>query len=176
MRRHTVEVRSAHVSHVPAIAELMNRFSGKGDVLPRSMENIYQSVREWVVALDGETIVGCGSLVVLWADLAEIRSLIVAPEYQGEGIGRKMVDMLIDQAVSLDIPKVFALTRKHEFFVSTGFHQVPRASLPRKIWKDCIHCTHFVGCDEVAMLQEVQLQSHPSQQDTMPILVDLAVA
>ena len=176
MSRHIIKVTPAHISHVPAIAELIGRFSGRGEVLPRPVEDIYQSVREWVIARDGETIVGCGSLVVLWSDLAEIRSLIVAPEYQGQGIGRRMVEMLLTQAGELDIPKVFALTRKPVFFTSTGFHQVPRASLPRKIWKDCIHCTSFVGCDEVAMLLDLQLASDLTQWDAIPLLADLAVA
>jgi len=176
MQRHTVEVAPAHISQVPTIAELINRFAGRGEILPRSVEDIYQSMRDWVVARDGETVVGCGSLVILWADLAEVRSLIVAPEYQGRGIGQQMVEMLIAQAASLDIPKVFALTRKPGFFTRAGFHQVPRSSLPRKIWKDCIHCTNFVRCDEVAMLQEIQLQTSLGQHNAIPILSDLAVA
>ena len=170
MTRHSIEVRQAHISQVPAIAELIGGFAGRGEVLPRPVEDIYQSVREWVVACDGDRIVGCGSLVILWSDLAEIRSLIVSPEYQGMGIGRRMVTKLVEQAMSLGIPNVFALTRKPGFFSNVGFSQVPRASLPRKIWKDCVHCTNFVGCDEVAMLQELTVQTEIGRENSVSIL------
>jgi amino-acid N-acetyltransferase len=119
-------------------------------VLPRRIEEVYQTLREWVVAEEAGQVVGCGALVILWADLAEIRSLVVAPEAQGAGLGRGLVSALMVQAVELELPQVFALTRKTGFFLKLGFQVVPRDSLPRKIWKDCITCTKFVGCDEVA--------------------------
>ena len=152
-----MEVRQARVADVPGMAALVARFAGRGEILPRNTEDIYTTLREWVVATD-ETgqIVGCGSLVILWADLAEIRSLVVAPEMQGLGIGRNMVHVLTAQAAELEIPQVFALTRKTGFFLKLGFRVVPRESLPRKIWKDCITCTKFVGCDEVAVVREAE--------------------
>lgn len=150
-----MQVRSARVSDVPGIAALVDRLAGRGEILPRPIEDIYQSLREWVVAEQAGHIVGCGALVILWADLAEIRSLVVAPESQGVGIGRELVAALVDQAAGLEIPCVFALTRKSEFFLKLGFRVAPRESLPRKIWKDCITCTKFVGCDEVAVVRPV---------------------
>lgn len=157
-----MEVRQAGVTDVPGIAALVARFAGRGEILPRTTEDIYTTLREWVVAAD-ETgqIVGCGSLVILWADLAEIRSLVVAPERQGLGVGRDMVHALTAQAAELEIPQVFALTRKSGFFLKLGFRVVSRESLPRKIWKDCITCTKFVGCDEVAVVREVERVGSP---------------
>jgi amino-acid N-acetyltransferase len=150
-----MQVRSARITDVPSIAALVDRFAGRGEILPRPIEDIYQSLREWVVAEQAGHIVGCGALVILWADLAEIRSLVVAPETQGVGVGRELVAALTDQAAALDIPHVFALTRKPGFFLRLGFRVAPRESLPRKIWKDCITCTKFVGCDEVAVVRPV---------------------
>ena len=89
-----MQVRSARVSDVPGIAALVDRLAGRGEILPRPIEDIYQSLREWVVAEQAGHIVGCGALVILWADLAEIRSLVVAPESQGVGIGRELVTRL----------------------------------------------------------------------------------
>jgi hypothetical protein len=80
---------------------------------------------------------------------------VVEPAYQGQGIGRQLVHLLLLQAVELEIPQVIALTRKPGFFRTLGFHIVPRESLPRKIWKDCVTCTKFVGCDEVAVVREM---------------------
>lgn len=153
----TIVVTRARIADVPAIVALVERFAKRGEILPRTPEEVYQSVREWVVAKRGDEVVGCGSLVVLWADLAEIRSLIVNPELQGMGVGRRIVSMLLEQALELEIPRVFALTRKPGFFAKMGFQQVPRETLPRKIWKDCIHCLKFVGCDEVALVLDVNL-------------------
>jgi len=144
------------MADVPGIAALVERFSGRGEVLPRRIEEVYQTLREWVVAEERGQVVGCGSLVILWADLAEIRSLVVAPEAQGTGLGRGLVGGLMVQAAELELPQVFALTRKTGFFLRLGFQVVPRDSLPRKIWKDCITCTKFVGCDEVAVVREVE--------------------
>lgn len=151
-----MEIRRARLADVPGIAALVERFAGRGEILPRRVEEIYQTLREWVVAEQGGQVVGCGALVILWADLAEIRSLVVAPEAQGGGVGRALVDALIAQATELGIPQVFALTRKTGFFLKLGFGVVPRESLPRKIWKDCITCTKFVGCDEVAVARRVE--------------------
>lgn len=152
----TMNVRNARLTDVPGIAALVDRFAGRGEILPRSTEDIYQSLREWVVAEHTGGIVGCGALVILWADLAEIRSLVVSPESQGIGVGRELVAALMAQAAELDIPQVFALTRQTGFFLKSGFQVVPRESLPRKIWKDCVTCTKFVGCDEVAVVRLVE--------------------
>lgn len=150
-----MEVTRARVVDVPGIAKLVSRFAGRGEVLPRPPADIYQTVREWVVARQADQIVGCGALVVLWADLAEIRSLVVAPEFQGMGLGRQLVSHLMADAAQLEIPQVFTLTRQTGFFQKLDFEVVPRDSLPRKIWKDCVSCTKFVGCDEVAMVRPV---------------------
>ncbi|MGC8877646.1 MAG: N-acetyltransferase [Anaerolineae bacterium] len=166
MNENAVEIVRASVQDVPAIAALVERYVRRGEVLPRSPAEIYQSLREWVVAKCYSEVVGCGSLVILWADMAEIRSLIVLPELQGVGIGRQLVCALLAEAAALGIPRVIALTRKPAFFAKLGFVEVPRASLPRKIWKDCIHCTKFAGCDEVAMVYELSLKVDKGQEVT----------
>jgi amino-acid N-acetyltransferase len=149
----SMEIRQAHITDVPDIAALVDRFAGRGEILPRPAEDIYQSLREWVVAEHAGQIIGCGALVIIWADLAEIRSLVVVPESQGVGAGRGLVAALMAQAAELGVPQVLALTRQTGFFLKLGFRVVPRESLPRKIWKDCVTCTKFVGCDEVAVVR-----------------------
>jgi amino-acid N-acetyltransferase len=152
-----MEIRQARIADVPAMAGLVDRFAQRGEILPRKIEDIYQTVREWVVAEREGQLLGCGSLVILWADMAEIRSLVVVPEAQGMGIGRGLVAALMAHAAELDLPQVIALTRKPEFFLGQGFHIVPRESLPRKMWKDCVHCLKFASCDEVAMVRPVSV-------------------
>lgn len=166
MNENVIEIVRASVRDVPAIAGLVERYVRRGEILPRPPEEIYQSLREWVVAKHHDEVVGCASLVILWADMAEIRSLVVSPELQGMGIGRQLACALLAEAAALEIPRVIALTRKPAFFAKLGFVEVPRASLPRKIWKDCIHCTKFAGCDEVAMVYELPLETYEGQDTT----------
>jgi amino-acid N-acetyltransferase len=148
----SVEIARARIGDVPAVAALVERYARRGEVLPRLPQDVYETVREWVVAKQEDGLVGCGSLVVLWADMAEIRSLVVTPELHGRGIGGQIVRRLLADAAALEIPQVIALTRRPDFFARLGFNKVARESLPRKIWKDCMHCTKFTGCDEVAMV------------------------
>jgi amino-acid N-acetyltransferase len=178
-----VEIRRAHIADVPGTLALVERFAGRGEILPRSIADMYQTLREWVVAEQAGEIVGCGSLVILWADLAEIRSLVVAPEVQGMGIGRQLVAALLAQAAELEIPQVFALTRKTGFFHKLGFEVAAREGLPRKIWKDCRHCIKFVGCDEVAVARRVncsnaRFQDRPlhTQKRTVDVFTHTAQA
>jgi amino-acid N-acetyltransferase len=168
-----MEIKQASLEDVPGIAELVDRFARNGEILPRRIEDIYQTVREWVVAKEDGQIVGCGSLVVLWADMAEIRSMVVVPEVQGKGVGRRMMAVLLVQAAQMELPQVIALTRKPGFFVKLGFHTVARESLPRKMWKDCVYCTKFVGCDEVAMVRPVYIPAE-EQERPVPALIGAA--
>jgi amino-acid N-acetyltransferase len=168
-----MEIRQASLDDVPGIAALVDRFARGGEILPRRIEDIYQTVREWVVAKEDGQIIGCASLVVLWADMAEIRSLVVVPEAQGKGVGRRLMAALLVQAAHMELPQVIALTRKPGFFVKLGFRTVSRESLPRKMWKDCVHCTKFVGCDEVAMVRPVFAQAE-DQEHYVPALIGAA--
>ena len=168
-----MEIRQASLDDVPTIAALVDRFARSGEILPRRIEDIYQTVREWMVAKEDGQIIGCASLVVLWADMAEIRSLVVVPEAQGMGVGRRLMAALLAQAAQMELPQVIALTRKPGFFVKLGFRTVSRESLPRKMWKDCVHCTKFVGCDEVAMVHPVFAQAE-DQDHYAPALMAAA--
>jgi amino-acid N-acetyltransferase len=113
---------------------------------------VYQSIRDWVVAEADGKIVGMGSLLIMWGDLAEIRSLVIDPAYQGYGIGRAIVVQLLEEARALGLPRVFALTRKPGFFLKTGFQLTRIEHLPRKVQKDCVFCPKFHSCDEVAVI------------------------
>jgi amino-acid N-acetyltransferase len=146
-------IRKARLSDVPQIVALVEVYARRGEVLPRSLEEAYQSLREWVVAEENGRIVGCGSLLIMWADLAEIRSLVVAPEFQGRGLGRQLLERLLVEAEALGLPQVFALTRQVDFFANLGFSETARESLPRKIWKDCWNCVRLHDCDEVAVIK-----------------------
>jgi amino-acid N-acetyltransferase len=145
-------LRKATVADVPQILALVNGHAQRGEVLPRKAEEVYQGIREWVVAEEDGEIVGCGALAVMWADLAEVRSLVVKPEQRGNGLGARMVAWLVAEARTLGITQVFTLTRSVRFFEKQGFVISPKENFPRKIWKDCRRCSQLQHCDEVAMV------------------------
>jgi amino-acid N-acetyltransferase len=131
---------------------LLDQYARQAEILARTEEDVYRSIREWVVAeLEGE-LVGMGSLLIMWRDLAEIRSLVVHPAYQGHGVGRKIVALLLDEAKDLELERVFALTRKPGFFLKLGFQLTRIEHLPRKVQRDCVFCPKFQACDEVAVI------------------------
>jgi amino-acid N-acetyltransferase len=152
-----VVIRKATVRDVPTMARIINGYASQGQMLPKSHHQLYQDIRDFVVATSGEEIVGCGALHVVWEDLAEIRSLAVVEPWQGKDVGRLMVQRLLDEARSLGLPQVFALTYHQGFFERLGFGVVPRESLPHKIWGDCLNCVKFPNCDEIALVLNLAL-------------------
>ncbi|RME72073.1 MAG: N-acetyltransferase [Chloroflexi bacterium] len=148
----TAVVRKARLSDVPDMLPILDEYARQAEILPRTAADVYQTIREWVVAEADGRIVAMGSLLVLWEDLAEIRSLVIAPEFQGRGIGRQIVEQLVAEARQLGLPRVFALTRKPGFFLKLGFHLTRIEDLPRKVQKDCVFCPKFHACDEVAVV------------------------
>lgn len=150
-------IRKVWISDVKEIYKLLSIFSDRGEILPRSLSEIYDNVRDYCVCCHGEqeTIVGTCAVHVSWEDLAEIRSLAVEDRFAKRGIGRKLVESCIAEARELGIHRVFVLTYKKEFFEKLGFHLVDKASLPHKIWADCLKCVKFPDCDETAMTREI---------------------
>jgi amino-acid N-acetyltransferase len=146
-------IRKAQLTDVPRMMPLLDKYIQEAEILPRTEEDVYRSIREWGVAETVETkIVGLGSLVVMSQDLAEIRSLVVHPNYHGRGIGRQIVELLLAEAGMLEISRVFALTRKPDFFLKLDFRLTRIEKLPRKVRRDCVFCPKFHACDEVAVV------------------------
>jgi amino-acid N-acetyltransferase len=150
-----LKIRKAHISDIKEIQKLVNEFARKEQMIPRSMNELYENVRDFVVADEKDGIVGACALHVLWDDLAEVRSLAVKKEFQKKGIGRKMVRSCIKEAKDLGIKRVFVLTYQPEFFKQLNFKDTDKASLPQKIWGDCIRCPKFPECDEHALIRNV---------------------
>ncbi len=148
-----VVIRPARVTDARAIKRLMKPFVEKGDLLPRSLAELYARVREFLVADDGAgDVVGCVALSIVWEDLAEVRSLAVNPDRQSGGVGRRLVAAALEEARRLELPKVFALTSIPDFFKKLGFVEVSMDSLPQKVFFDCVQCPKVEHCDEVALM------------------------
>ena len=150
-------VRKAHMQDVKAIHALMLENEPEGTLLPRTLTQLYGRVRDFFVLHDAQgRLIGCSALSIMWENLAEVRSLLIAPELRGAGGGHLLVKACLDEARTLGLTKVFALTYQVAFFERQGFHVVSKDSLPQKVWVDCIHCPKFPDCDEIAVLVELQ--------------------
>jgi amino-acid N-acetyltransferase len=124
-------------------------------MLPRPISRIYDNIRDYLVFEYNGEVVGCGSLHIIWSDLAEIRSLALKEELAGKGFGRLIVEKLIEEARILEIEKIFVLTYQEEFFKKMGFTVIDKSELPHKIWADCLNCVHFPNCNEIAMMMKL---------------------
>ena len=149
-------IRKARMGDVKAIQKLIAEYARKGDMLPRSLSEIYENLRDYFVYLqNGEEIIGSAAIHIMWEDLAEVRSLAVRDGHKSKGVGTKLVEACISEAIVLGITRVFALTYKPEFFEKLGFFPVEKSDLPQKIWTDCLKCSKFPDCDEVALVSDL---------------------
>lgn len=147
-----VTVRLATAEDVPGIVRLVNEHARRGNLLPRSVETITAGLANWLVAESDGQVWGCVSLLRYTSGLVEVRSLAVDDAAQGQGIGRKLIDALIEEARERQIPTLFALTRAVGFFERAGFTVVGKELFPEKVWTDCQHCPIQHHCDETAVV------------------------
>jgi len=150
-------IAKARIAHVPVIQKILADFAAQGKLLARPLSELYTNVRDLVVAMDETTgeVIGCCGLHIVWEDLAEIRSLAVLPPYQGQGLGRRLVDLCIVEARALVIGRLFPLTFESAVFAHLGFRVVDKNVFPQKIWVDCLQCPKFPNCDEVALVMDL---------------------
>jgi amino-acid N-acetyltransferase len=152
-----MQVRNATVKDVPVINALVADFAGQDRMLFRPPAEIYENLQTFFVAMDGQRLMGCCSLEVIWSDLAEIKSLAVANAAQGRGVGRALVEAAVQAARKLQVPKVFALTLEPLFFERCGFHVVEKEVFPMKVWSDCARCPKQDHCDEIAVIRMLDI-------------------
>ena len=150
-----INVRPARLADVRRMMPLLNEYAGRAEILSRTEDEVYRSVREWSVAETETKLVGMGSLLIMGHDLAEIRSLVVDPAFQGQGLGRQLVELLLQDAAELQVRRVLALTRRPGFFLKLGFQLTEIGKLPRKVLRDCVFCPKFHVCDEVALVMHL---------------------
>lgn len=148
-------IRRANVTDVKSMQKLINFYADRKKMLPRSMNELYENIRDFYVYSEGKTVYGCCALHVDWEDLAEIKSLAVAKNKCNKGLGAKLLSYCLKEARALKVKKVFALTYVPDFFLRFGFKRIPKKDLPHKIWSECIKCIYYSNCKEVAMLRKI---------------------
>jgi amino-acid N-acetyltransferase len=149
-------LRKAQIKDVKEIQKLLTVYASKGDMLSRSLSELYEALRDFYVEVgDDGRLLGTAALHIVWEDLAEVRSVAVAEDAGRKGIGSTLVTACIDEARQLGLKRIFCLTYKPEFFGKLGFVLVDKSTLPHKVWGDCIKCPKFPDCDENAMILDL---------------------
>jgi len=164
-----IVIQKAQVRDVEEILELVNAFAAMNLMLPRGPQYMYENIRDFVIACDSNVpvysiketrevlnlIVACGSLHVLWEDIAEIRALAIHPDYQHLGLGSRLMEYMKEEAKQLGIHRLYTFTLTENFFKTLGFRRQDRSELPPKVWGECSRCPKYFHCDEVGMVLDL---------------------
>ncbi|MBI5148109.1 N-acetyltransferase [Candidatus Pacearchaeota archaeon] len=148
-------IRKANLKDVRKIHKIVNYFAERGDMLPRSLNSVYENIRDFFIFEQDGRIIGCVALKPSWQDLAEIRSLAVLKRFQKKGIGKELVQACIDDAKLFGFKKVFALTYVPKYFQKFGFRVVDKKKFPHRIWTECINCPKFPKCNEILLVKNL---------------------
>ncbi len=148
-------IRKASANDVALIQEIIKPYADRGEMLPRSLNDLYENMRDFSVYEKDNKVLGVVALHVSWKDIAEIRSLAIREESLFSGVGSALVKYCLEEARSLQLKKTFVLTYSSEFFEKLGFSPVEKEKLPHKIWKNCVSCSKFPACDEQALIMEL---------------------
>jgi amino-acid N-acetyltransferase len=148
-------IRKATVRDAKEIHTLINQYAKKDDMLPRSLNEIYDNLRDYLLSEEDGSIIAVCAMHIVWDDLAEIRSVAVSKKYRGKDIGLKLIKKFLREAKTLGIKNVFALTYQPGYFKKMGFETIDKNDLPHKVWGDCLKCPKFPDCDEVAVIKRL---------------------
>ena len=153
-----MKAEKAKISDVPEMHKLINYFAEHGQMLARSLSEIYENIRDFYVIRKDGRVIACAALHINWEDLAEIKSVAVNEKQQRKGIGSTLIQACAGEANELGIPTVFCLSYKPEFFQKCGFNRIEKEKLPQKVWGECFRCPKFPNCDEVALICQLEVK------------------
>ena len=151
-----LQVVKAEIGDAREIHDLINLYAQRGDMLPRTMGEVYENIRDFFVLRDGEQFLGCTALHIVWSDLAEVKSLSVSEAVQARGVGSMLVRATLEEAAKIGMDRVFALSYRPAFFERLGFAQADVMTLPRKVWNECYRCPKFPSCNEIALVIDLK--------------------
>jgi amino-acid N-acetyltransferase len=163
-------VRTARHSDAPALYELIRHYSDQGILLPRSLEDLRKNIGNFRIIRSNDRVLACATLRQYTPEAGELRSLAVAPEAHGTGLGRRMVEAVLAEARRRRFRMVFAFTYAVEFFTRVGFEPIDRSMVPWKAWNDCLACPKRDCCDETAVAYWLGPRPAPSASAVFSIL------
>ena len=150
-----MDIRPAIEADIQAICDLVNHYADQNLMLHRTPEQVRRALGDFRVAEADGRVIGCGYIAYLGSDLVELRSLAVASDWQGRGVGARIVEALVSLARERGLRQICALTLVPHFFERLGFRIVNRWEISPKIWSECVYCPKFHACDEVAVLKDL---------------------
>ena len=147
----------AKLSDIPSMQALVAGEVKDGIILNRTEDEVATNIRSYVLAKEGEKLIGYAALHIHSTRLAEIRSLIVDEAYRGQKVGQRLVDFTLKEAKALGVEEdVLVLTYLPLLFQKLDFKEIDKEVIPEhKIWADCIKCIHFPVCNEVALVYKL---------------------
>ena len=156
-------ISAATEADIDGIESLLAPNVKKQLVLARSKEDILSHLANFLVARDGDRLIGCAALRGFGEGLHEIRSLSVDAAFMGRGVGTRLVEACLEKAAKMDGSLVFTLTLRPNLFRRLGFTEVPIKTFHRddkfreKIWADCLNCPKYdKACNEIALVRELK--------------------
>ncbi len=149
-------ITKAKLADAKDIQRIINTYAKRDLMLPKSIVEVYEKIRDFYVYRSKGKVVGVAALSISWGDLAELRSLAVEKRYAKKGIGRELVEACLSEARELGVLKVFTLTYIPAFFKKFGFKVVKRETLPHKVWTECVNCPKFPDCGEVPLIKSIK--------------------
>ena len=150
-----MEIRPARTSDIKGIRQLIDSYAPQGRLLSKETVTLYESVQEFTVAVEGDEVVGCGALHVLWEDLAEVRTVAVSESLRGQGVGHKILDSIIDRAHNIGVKRIFCLTFETEFFGKHGFEVIEGTPVEPEIYAELLR-SYDAGVAEFLDLESVK--------------------
>jgi len=148
-------IRKGRISDIKQIQSLINFYGRQGVMISRSLNELYENIRDFWVCESGGRVLGCSAVHISWENLVEIKSVAVDKSVQAQGIGTKLINSCLGEARQLGAKKVFLLTYVPEFFRKFGFRKIAHSKLPHKIWAECINCPRFPDCEEIALIKNI---------------------
>lgn len=164
-------IRKAELRDVPALFQMISHYAAERVMLPRPLVELYENIWEFTVAEEDGELLGCGALKFYSEELAEIRSLCVAPGIKKYGLGRALSEEILSEAERYGLKTVFALTVVPGFFGKLGFQEVSRERFPTKVWRDCLQCPKYFQCDERAMVLDLAVRAADAASQMEPARV-----
>jgi amino-acid N-acetyltransferase len=150
-----MQIRPARTSDIKGIRQLIDSYAPQGRLLSKETVTLYESVQEFTVAVEGDKVVGCGALHVLWEDLAEVRTVAVAENLRGKGVGHQILDSIVARAQAIGVKRIFCLTFETKFFGRHGFEVIEGTPVEPEIYKELLR-SYDAGVAEFLDLESVK--------------------
>lgn len=151
----SIEIRSARTKDIPGIRTLIDTYTLGGRLLNKETVMLYEDVQEFTVAVEGNVVIGCGALHVLWEDLAEVRTVAVLDRLKGTGVGHKILEVIIERARLIGVQRIFCLTFETHFFGRHGFEEIHGTPVDPEVYSELLR-SYDTGVAEFLDLESVK--------------------